>query len=187
MGIGLGLVLRSDDHWSGVPLMTYVGGVDVEEAPNEMSEMRLHPIGGVRREEGRVWLELAAPYRPALHQLDRFSHALVLWWAHEEDAPERRSIMRTELPYAPGVEAGVFACRSEYRPNPIGCTVCRVDEVDEDLGIVVLRDIDAYDGTPLLDIKPYIGVVDRVADIEVPDWFEGWPEWLPDDGIGLDG
>ena len=57
--------------------------------------------------------------------------------------------------------------------------------VDEEHGVVDIGAIDAYDGSPLLDIKPYIGVVDRVEKIEVPDWYDGWPEWMPDTGIGL--
>jgi tRNA-Thr(GGU) m(6)t(6)A37 methyltransferase TsaA len=147
--------------------------------------MELRAIGRIRRDDGGVHLQVDEPYRPGLHQLGLFSHAIVLWWADKEDSPDRRSIMRTELPYAPGVEAGVFACRAEYRPNPIATTVCKLEEVDEERGVVRLTEIDAYDGTPLLDIKPYIGVVDRVAEVVVPDWFEGWPEWLPDEGIGL--
>jgi tRNA (Thr-GGU) A37 N-methylase len=95
--------------------------------------------------------------------------------------------MQTELPYAPGVTAGVFACRSEYRPNPIATSVCQIEDVDEAAGVVRLRNIDARDGSPLLDIKPDIGVVDRVAKVETADWFAGWPERLPEDGIGLEG
>ena len=102
---------------------------------------------------------------------------------HDND--QSREITRCELPYAPGVEAGVFACRSEYRPNPIGLTVCPIVDVDETFGRVVVADIDAFDGTPILDLKPYIGVTDRVREIEVPAWFDGWPEWLPDEGLGV--
>jgi len=151
-----------------------------------MGEVKCRPVGVVRRSDpDRVWLEVDEAFRPALQCLDLFSHAIVAWWVDRHDKPESRAILQTELPYAPGVSAGVFACRSEYRPNPIGLTVCAITGVDEAAGVVELGDIDAYDGSPLLDIKPYIGVVDRVADIRVPDWYDGWPEWLPDGGIGL--
>jgi tRNA (Thr-GGU) A37 N-methylase len=110
---------------------------------------------------------------------------VVLWWVSGHDTPEQREVTTTRLPYAPGIEAGVFACRSEYRPNPIGITVCPIEQVDPDAGIVDVAAIDAYDGTPILDLKPYIGVTDRVREVTVPDWFEGWPEWLPDGGLGL--
>ena len=148
--------------------------------------LSLNPIGLIRR-SGGFRLEVDEAYRPALRSLELFSHAIVLWWADQHDNPDSRAIMQTELPYAPGVTAGVFACRSEYRPNPIATTVCQIEDVDQAAGVVRLRNIDAHDGSPLLDIKPYIGVVDRVAKVETADWFSGWPEWLPEEGLGLEG
>ena len=147
--------------------------------------MTLRPIGQIVREDDAVWLSIDGPYRAALAELDRFSHALVLWWASGHDNDESRSITQTELPYAPGEIAGVFACRSEYRPNPIAVSTCAVTSVDMETGRVGLGAIDAYGGSPVLDIKPYIGVVDRVRDIRVPDWYDGWPEWMPPEGIGI--
>jgi tRNA (Thr-GGU) A37 N-methylase len=94
--------------------------------------------------------------------------------------------MQTELPYAPGTTAGVFACRPEYRPNPIAMTVCKVLAVDEGQGMVTLAKIDAFDGSPVLDLKGYIPVCDRVQKVCVPHWYDGWPEWMPNEGLGLD-
>jgi tRNA-Thr(GGU) m(6)t(6)A37 methyltransferase TsaA len=145
--------------------------------------LKLHPIGKVVRGEPVV-LQIEEEYRPALAHLDLFSHVIVLWWADRHDNPESRAILRCELPYAPGVEAGVFACRAEYRPNPIAVTVCPLLTVDEQGGRVQVADIDAYDGTPLLDLKPYIGVTDRVRAVATPGWFDGWPEWVPEEGLG---
>lgn len=150
-----------------------------------MVEAICRSIGTVRRGESGVWLEVDEEFRPALRSLDLFSHAIVVWWVDRHDNPESRGILQTELPYAPGVTAGVFACRSEYRPNPIALTVCSLISISEDTGVVQLGEIDALEGSPLLDIKPYIGVVDRVAKIAVPDWYDGWPEWLPEEGTGL--
>ena len=144
----------------------------------------LRPVGHVRR-DGGIRLEIDAPYRPALAKLDQFEYAIVLWWVDGHDNDESRSILQTELPYAPGVTAGVFACRSEYRPNPIGMTVCRVDKIEETVGVVWITDIDAYEGSPVLDIKPYIPVVDRVRSPRVASWLDGWPDWMPPEGIGL--
>ncbi|MCK7514825.1 MAG: TrmO family methyltransferase [Desulfobacterales bacterium] len=64
-------------------------------------------------------------------------------------------------PLRPGNPGRVFACRSEYRPNPIALTSCGVVLVDRREGRIVLDYIDAADGTPLLDVKPYIPVCDR--------------------------
>ncbi|MCB2224901.1 MAG: SAM-dependent methyltransferase [Actinobacteria bacterium] len=144
----------------------------------------LRPIGKVVRNDHAV-LQIDVPYRPALAHLADFSHVVVLWWVSGHDDPQSREIMQCELPYAPGFEAGVFACRSEYRPNPIGVTVCPILDVDEAEGRVTVADIDAFDGTPLLDLKPYIGVTDRVREIIQPPWFDDWPQWLPDEGLGL--
>ena len=147
--------------------------------------LTLHPIGLVRRDGDSVWLEIDPQYRDGLLELEQFSHIIVLWWANGHDTDESRSILTTELPYAPGVTAGVFSCRSEYRPNPIATTTCKLTGLEKESGRVEIAAIDAYEGSPVLDIKPYIGVVDRVAEITVPGWYDGWPEWMPDEGIGL--
>ncbi len=49
-----------------------------------------------------------------------------------------------------------------------------------------VADIDAFDGTQILDLKPYIPVCDRVRKANIPDWLAGWPEWLPEQGLGLE-
>lgn len=149
------------------------------------NEITLKPIGAINRSDDEVWLAVDEPYRPALPELDRFSHILVLWWASRHDDEKSRTAMQTSLPYAPGVSAGVFACRAEYRPNPITITTCPLLDVNVESGVVKVAAIDAFDDSPLLDIKPYVGVVDRVADVSVPDWYEGRLEWLPEEGIGL--
>jgi tRNA-Thr(GGU) m(6)t(6)A37 methyltransferase TsaA len=147
--------------------------------------LQLIPIGTVRRAEHGVTLEILEPFRAGLRQLNRFSHVLVFWWASLHDNEEGRTTLVTELPYAPGVEAGVFACRAEYRPNPIAVTACKLYEVDPGSGTISVADIDAYDGTPVLDLKPYIPVADRLEKVEVPEWYDGWPDYMPDEGFGL--
>jgi tRNA-Thr(GGU) m(6)t(6)A37 methyltransferase TsaA len=150
----------------------------MNEKTNGSYELR--PIGRVREgEEGSV-LEIQAPFRGALAQLDQFGHVIVVWWAHHHDNEEARNVTRCELPYAPGTRAGIFACRAEYRPNPIALTVCPVAEVDEERGLVRVPWIDAVDGTPVLDLKGYFPVCDRVRDVKVPEWAAEWPEWVED-------
>lgn len=145
---------------------------------------QLHSIGMVQAsdEEQRYILHIEKPYRAALKQLDQFSHVMIFWWADQMDTRNHRSIMTTELPYAPGVDAGVFACRSEYRPNPIAVTTMMMLDVDVEQGLVVLPYIDAFDGTPILDLKPYIPISDRIRDFKVAEWFATWPEWMEDAG-----
>jgi tRNA-Thr(GGU) m(6)t(6)A37 methyltransferase TsaA len=140
----------------------------------------LRPIGQYRTEKGRFWLHIDKPYRPALKHLDAFGHVIVSWWAHEHDNPESRKRTVTEIPYGGNLEAGVFACRSEYRPNPIALTVCQILSMDEKAGTVAVSYMDAFDGTPLLDLKGYFPVSDRVRDCTVPEWVKDWPEWFED-------
>ena len=98
----------------------------------EMNEKEFHiyPIGTIKRSEGDVCLEILEPFRPALQQLEHFSHLIVLWWADKHDDEQSRSIMQTEPPYAQGRITGVFATRAEYRPNPIALTVCKITAVN---------------------------------------------------------
>ncbi len=143
---------------------------------------QLHPIGNIRNVEGSFQLEIFEPFKSGLKELSRFSHVMVFWWAHHHDNTQDRAIVTTPLPYAGGMTAGVFACRSPYRPNPIGFTIMNILYVDVEKGIVSLPWIDADDGTPLLDIKPYIPVSERVRDVQVAEWFSGWPQWMEDAG-----
>jgi tRNA-Thr(GGU) m(6)t(6)A37 methyltransferase TsaA len=145
----------------------------------------LVPIGKIVRSGGEVSLAIDEPYRPALKQLGRFSHVMVLWWADRHDNERSRGILQTEPPYAQGHVTGVFATRAEYRPNPIAMTTCKLLEVDEERGAVRVAEIDAYDGTPIVDLKAYFPVCDRVREAHIPEWLSDWPEWMPEEGLGL--
>ena len=136
------------------------------------------PIGYVRANENEFSLQILEQYRAGLKQLDQFSHVLVLWWAQEHDNERSRSVLQTEPPYAREKVTGVFACRSEYRPNPVAVSVCSCLEVSEANGTVKVAYIDAWDGTPIIDLKAYFPVSDRVRDVRVPEWITNWPEWL---------
>jgi tRNA-Thr(GGU) m(6)t(6)A37 methyltransferase TsaA len=143
------------------------------------------PVGRVRRSNGRVLLEIEEPFRPALLGLGGFSHVIVLWSFDRFASDEDRGTLQVDLPYAPDHRAGVFACRSPRRPNPIGLTVCPIVTVDEQAGLVEVTAIDAFDGTGILDLKAYFPVSDRVREARLPDFLTGWPDWLPPMGLGL--
>ena len=145
----------------------------------------IHPIGYIRRSEDSVNLEILEPSRPALKQPEHFSHVMVFWWADKHDNEKSRSIMQTDPPYAKGKVTGVFATRAEYRPNPIAMTTCKLLAVDKDRGVVQVTNIDAYDGTPIVDLKAYFPVCDRVREARIPEWLSDWPEWMPEEGLGL--
>jgi tRNA-Thr(GGU) m(6)t(6)A37 methyltransferase TsaA len=149
----------------------------------------MHPIGRVRRGTDGIHIQIDEAYRPGLKQLDGFSHVMVFWWADWFDQPEYRANperLQMEPPYAQGHVTGVFASRAPYRPNPIAMTTCVLRSVDEAQGRLEVGDMDAVDGTPVVDLKAYFGVCDRVREAHIPDWLADWPEWMPENGIGLE-
>ncbi len=144
------------------------------------------PVGHVRRSDGRTTLEILEPYVPALKELDKFSHVQVFWWFSRFDDEMYRGITQSEhAPYDAPV-LGMFACRSPVRPNPIALTTAEILHVDSERGVIEIVNIDAFDGTPIVDLKPYIPVTDRVKDVRVPEWAADWPQWLPEEGQGLE-
>ena len=147
----------------------------------------VHPIGYVRRQKERVYLEILEPYVPAMKELEQFSHVQVFWWFSQFDDEMYRQVLQSEeAPYEAPV-MGVFSCRSPVRPNPIALTTARMLGVDHDKGEIDVTNIDAFDGTPVLDLKAYIPVCDRVQKVGVGEWASDWPEWLPEEGLGLEG
>jgi tRNA-Thr(GGU) m(6)t(6)A37 methyltransferase TsaA len=151
----------------------------------ETNTYTVQPIGTVHRPESGYCLHIAPPYLAGLKQLEHFSHVIVLWWADRQDTPESRREMTCYPPYAPDKLTGVFATRAEYRPNPIGLTVCEIIALDEVNGIIQVRNVDAFEGTPILDLKGYFPVCDRVKDAHIPDWLDWGLDWLPEEGMGL--
>ncbi len=147
-----------------------------------MKKIEIQPIGTVWASDEGFMLEIEEPYRAALNGLSKFSHVMVFWWADKNDTPEMRGVLEVDLPYAPGENVGVFACRSERRPNPIAVTTTGIIHIDVEEGRVILPYIDAFDGTPIVDLKPYIPCSDRVRDFRVASWMEEWPEWMEDAG-----
>jgi tRNA (adenine37-N6)-methyltransferase len=106
-------------------------------------------------------------FEDALEGLKEFSHLIVLFWFHlspagENAAHKTHPQMRPDLPLV-----GVFATRSPVRPNPLGMAVVKLQGHIKN--VLIVTGLDALDGTPVLDIKPYLPG-DSVAKIRVPDW-----------------
>jgi len=146
----------------------------------EEKKFSLLPIGIIVMGDAQdpCLLQIDEPFRAGLQGLKYFSHAIVFWWADRMDSQDHRKIMTTELPYAEGVDVGVFACRSEYRPNPIEITTVPLLAVNLEKGEVVIPWIDAFNGTPLIDLKPYIPICDRIRDVQSAPWIMDWPMWM---------
>jgi tRNA-Thr(GGU) m(6)t(6)A37 methyltransferase TsaA len=143
-------------------------------------------VGQIKRQNGRIYLAIDEPYRPALKQLEHFGYVQVLWWFNRSQDDRSRQVLESKPPYGKDVPVtGVFASRWPERPNPIALTTAQVLQVDHEKGIVDVGNMDAYDGTPIVDLKAYIPVCDRARAIKVPEWIAHWPEWMPEGGMGL--
>ncbi len=96
-----------------------------------------------------------------LHKLGRFRYIYVIYFMHQGFADSR---MQVSPPWAKGVEVGVFASRSPNRPNRIGLSIVRILRIDANT--IWTSGLDALDGTPVLDIKPYIRDLDTKQDAD---------------------
>jgi tRNA-Thr(GGU) m(6)t(6)A37 methyltransferase TsaA len=140
-------------------------------------------IGKIDRSGNIPKIKIKEKYRPALLELDKFSHVNVVWWGDRYEEYRHQVDMQIFPPYAPDILTGLFATRSPVRPNPILITTCKIVDMDIESGELVINEIDAFDGTPVLDLKSYFPTEDRVQDYVVPDRFKEWGEWLPEEGI----
>lgn len=157
-----------------------------EKKPSHKETYQVQPIGTIRRNGDEIHLEIDEAFRPGLTQLEHFSHVMVFWWAEFFDNEESRAMLQMQPPYAEDQVTGVFASRSPFRPNPIMMTTCKLLGMEKEQGTLKVADIDAFDGTRLVDLKAYFPVCDRVQEAHIPEWLSDWPEWMPEDGIGLE-
>jgi tRNA-Thr(GGU) m(6)t(6)A37 methyltransferase TsaA len=135
------------------------------------------PIQAVSDKDTEATIEVFEEYAEGLQDLDGFSHAILLLHFHLSKKAELK-----QKPFLDDRERGVFSIRSPSRPNPIGISVVKIVSIDDN--IVTIRGIDILDGTPLLDIKPYVPEFDAIR-VERIGWLEGKLEKLSetsDDG-----
>ena len=103
-------------------------------------------------------LEIEPAYRPGLAGLQQVSHVVVLYWMDRS----RRDVI-VQIPRHATGPRGVFSLRSPARPNPIAMGVVPLLSLDVDAGRLEIGMLDCLDGTPLLDVKPYVPTVDAIA------------------------
>jgi formylmethanofuran dehydrogenase subunit E len=108
-----------------------------------------------RFSDALVTLEILPEFAEGLQDIEQEPHLIVLYWLDRSD----RTTIRVIPPHT-GIEHGVFATRSPDRPNPIG--ICIVELIRREGNQIFVRGLDALDGTPLLDIKPYSAGLDSV-------------------------
>lgn len=139
--------------------------------------IQLHPIGVIwtavpdeevarRRREMISTIELFAPYEAGLLGIEGYSHLFVLFALHRAAAPSSM----TAHPRGDSAQPaqGIFAARGRNHPNGLGLAVVELLAVEG--ARLTVRRLDAFNGTPLLDIKPYDSY-DVVSEPRVPDWW----------------
>lgn len=114
------------------------------------------PKNTLERKETAV-IVLDPPFDAGLAGIDGFSHLIALYWLDRS----RRDLIVQHPSHRPE-PTGVFALRSPVRPNPIGLSV--VEVLSRDGAQITIRAIDCVDGTPLIDLKPYLASSDAVPD-----------------------
>lgn len=127
----------------------------------EIENMPIQPAGGAGV-KGTV--EVFEAYRAGLQDLDGFSHIMLLYFFHRSNGFD---LLVT--PFMDTQQRGVFATRAPRRPNPIGLSVVQLNQVEG--GMLHIQTIDILNGTPLLDIKPYVPDFDAQTEIRT-----GWLE-----------
>ena len=147
---------------------------------SQLTDMTLKAIGTVRNKvkqapgPGFDWRGITSEIvvnsrlTEALDGLEEYSHIIVLYWMHQVARSGELSLKvhprgKPELP-----AVGLFATRSPNRPNPIGKATVRL--LERQGNILKVEGLDATDGTPVIDIKPYIPGYDAATDAKVPPW-----------------
>jgi tRNA-Thr(GGU) m(6)t(6)A37 methyltransferase TsaA len=143
----------------------------------EQGELCLRPIGRVLEgpscppEEGwegrEALVEIDSDWAGALDGIEGFSHVWILWWLDRSGRPEEDLRVhpegRRELP-----RVGILATRSPVRPNPVAMTAVAL--LGREGRWLRVRGLDACQGTPILDVKPYLRRGDLLAEATVPAW-----------------
>ncbi len=122
-------------------------------------------------------VELYPEFEPGLKDLDGFSHIILVCHFHLA-----RRAKLTAKPFMDDTERGIFAIRGPSRPNPIGISIVRLKGIKGPL--LMIEDVDIVDGTPVLDIKPYVPRFDEAQQVRI-GWLGNKIDKLPrtrDDG-----
>ena len=144
-----------------------------------MSDIIMHPIGSVRNqvEEKKdvAWgndvstIILDEAYQGGLTGMSDFSHAIILCHLDKAHYNPEKHLLRRPRNRADMPLLGIFSQRTKDHPNPIGVTSVEILAVTENS--LTVRGLDAINGTPVLDIKPYFPVFDK-REAKTPDWVD---------------
>jgi len=123
-----------------------------QQAKAAAQQFVVNPIGKIVREDGRTFIVMQPKYIEGLLRLDQCSHITVLYWFHKNDTPQKRSILQVHpRGNRDNPLMGVFATHSPVRPNLIAISRVKVISVKDT--VIEIESIDAFDDTPVIDIK----------------------------------
>ncbi len=128
---------------------------------HELTGMPIQPSGET---SAPGTIELEQEYIGGLKDLDGFSHIILIYHLHKS-----RQVALQVVPFLDSEPHGVFATRAPYRPNPIGISVVKLLRIEAN--VLRVESLDILDGTPLLDIKPYVPEFDSPTKFRL-----GWLE-----------
>jgi len=126
------------------------------------SESHDIPIQGIFKPDVEAYLELDEPYLNGLKDLEQFSHAILIYHFHRSSQETLEG-----KPFLEDEKHGIFAIRSPHRPNHLGLSIVRIRYIEENR--IYFTEVDMLDGTPLLDIKPFVKYFDNREDV-----INGW-------------
>ncbi len=129
----------------------------------------IFPVGVIRKTGDGAFLRIYKKYRKALVGLEQFSHIHVLYWFHKNDIPQKRAVLQVHPCHLEeNPLTGVFATHSPMRPNPIALSRCRILGIEDT--VIQIDAIDAFDGSPVIDIKSYFPPQEPPETIRFPQW-----------------
>jgi len=122
------------------------------------------PIQGIFKDGIEAWIELKDKYVKGLKDLDKFTYAIIIYYFHKSQREEVEG-----KPFLEQDKHGIFAIRSPNRPNHIGFSIVKIKSIKGNK--MYFTEVDVLDGTPLLDIKPYVKYFDS-RDNVVSGWLD---------------
>jgi len=144
-----------------------------------MNQITMHPIGkiyspykeskdipiqGRFKDDVYAWIELEKKYVNGLRDLEEFSHCILIYYFHKSNKETIEG-----KPFLEDEKHGIFAIRSPHRPNHIGFSVVKIQRIHKNK--LYFSQVDMIDGTPLLDIKPYVKYFDNRGDV-ISGWLD---------------
>lgn len=141
---------------SAISFLFFVEGCHMpdksESSISSQPSFSVYPIGTVEKKDGHCYIVIDKKYQSGLKGLETHDYVHVFYWFDKNDTPDKRAILQVH-PRADKSNplTGVFATHSPVRPNLIAISKCDIIAIKDN--VIEIKDIDAFDGSPVLDLK----------------------------------